>query len=318
MTQDNLPQDSLAPSDGIDGADKLHDHHRRQLSALMDGALPPDEARFLLRRLQHDGELGGCWERWQMTGEVLRGRLVAPLPQDFSRRVASAIAREPIPSSPAKGGPRWMRWSGGAIAASAALVALFMARQQSPVPAFDQGQPAQIVAASSAPATPIPQPVAPQAPASDPDAAATLAAATIAVAEVPRRVANRRSSRSQSQRAAIRTPARVAEPVMIAVNGAPASSSAAIETPVSTAPASTEVAASDPFAKQSIAPSRPWPSAVLPQYSASSALNVDYGTASYYPFQPRLPASRASNEPSPNEPSASDAAAPDSQDGPQR
>ena len=34
--------------------DKLDIHHRQQLSALMDGDLPADEARFLLRRLQHD------------------------------------------------------------------------------------------------------------------------------------------------------------------------------------------------------------------------------------------------------------------------
>ena len=32
---------------------------REQLSALMDGALPPDQTRYLLRRLQHDGYLKG-------------------------------------------------------------------------------------------------------------------------------------------------------------------------------------------------------------------------------------------------------------------
>ena len=44
--------------------DKLDIHHRQQLSALMDGELLADEARFLLRRLQHDRDLAGCWERW--------------------------------------------------------------------------------------------------------------------------------------------------------------------------------------------------------------------------------------------------------------
>ena len=34
---------------------------REQLSALMDGALPADETRFLLRRLQHDASLTECW-----------------------------------------------------------------------------------------------------------------------------------------------------------------------------------------------------------------------------------------------------------------
>ena len=53
--------------------DKLDIHNRQQLSALMDGELSPDEARFLLRRLQHDEELGSTWERWQLCGDVLRG-----------------------------------------------------------------------------------------------------------------------------------------------------------------------------------------------------------------------------------------------------
>ena len=41
------------------GHDKLDLHQRQQLSALVDGELAPDQARFLLRRLQHDAELSG-------------------------------------------------------------------------------------------------------------------------------------------------------------------------------------------------------------------------------------------------------------------
>jgi len=61
---------------------------REQLSALMDGALPPDQTRFLLRRLQHDAPLAECWERWRLAGEAMRG--LAPtqrLPPDFASRV---------------------------------------------------------------------------------------------------------------------------------------------------------------------------------------------------------------------------------------
>src|SRR3546814_12877083 len=71
--------------------DKLDDHHRQQLSAMLDGELLPDQAKFMLRRLEHDGELAACWERWQVCGEVMRGRQGALLPADFSRRVAAAI-----------------------------------------------------------------------------------------------------------------------------------------------------------------------------------------------------------------------------------
>ena len=66
--------------------------HREQLSAMMDGALSADEARFLLRRMEHDDELADCWERWQFTGDALRGIAGRALPADFSRRVGRAIA----------------------------------------------------------------------------------------------------------------------------------------------------------------------------------------------------------------------------------
>jgi len=151
------------------GIDRMEIHYRQQLCALIDGDLPPDEARFLLRRLQHDAELGGCWERWQMIGEALRGRAVAPLPGDFSQRVASAVAAEPIAARAAYAasgggalampGSRWMRWGGGALAASVALVALFMARQQTPSGmAPDSETSATIVAAAPASVPPAREP----------------------------------------------------------------------------------------------------------------------------------------------------------------
>src|SRR5690606_36407727 len=77
MTHDNQDIDiefQQAPPD------RLYAHNRRQLSAMLDGELSPDQARFMLRRLQHDGELAACWERWQVCGDVLRGRGHSLLP----------------------------------------------------------------------------------------------------------------------------------------------------------------------------------------------------------------------------------------------
>ena len=91
-------------------SDKFEVHYRQQLSALIDGELPADEARFLLRRLQHDEELSGCHERWQLCGDVLRGMASAPAPADFAARVrlavrvgcgAGAVVQWPLRS------PRW-------------------------------------------------------------------------------------------------------------------------------------------------------------------------------------------------------------------
>ena len=107
--------------------DKLDIHHRQQLSALMDGELLADEARFLLRRLQHDRDLAGCWERWQLCGDVLRDRAQAPAPAGFAERVALAIAGDAAASNAAQAAPSapaarprnlQARWGGGALAAS--------------------------------------------------------------------------------------------------------------------------------------------------------------------------------------------------------
>ena len=49
----------MSPADDIDtlqlgpDPDKLELYHRQQLSAMLDGELPQDQARFLRRRLQH-------------------------------------------------------------------------------------------------------------------------------------------------------------------------------------------------------------------------------------------------------------------------
>ncbi|HET6396322.1 MAG TPA: sigma-E factor negative regulatory protein, partial [Pseudoxanthomonas sp.] len=99
------------------GADRLEIHHRQQLSALVDGDLAPDEARFLLRRLQHDQELAGCYERWQLYGQALRGQVRDLAAPDFGARVAAAVQAEAATAAAAPSGARratWTRWGGGA------------------------------------------------------------------------------------------------------------------------------------------------------------------------------------------------------------
>ena len=245
---------------------------REQLSALMDGALPADETRFLLRRLQHDASLAECWERWRLSGEVMRGLAPAQrLPADFASRVSAAIfdegrgavGGESVESRARK--PVWLRWGGGAaMAASLAVVVGFVARQPAVDPAGITPQ-TQVAAASTtldpAPVPSLPGPAAPSLPA----ASDTLVAAG-AIAAVARPQRNRDIARSVQAARVSPAPLRERESQAVATGNLP------IDAP------------------QPDIVTRPWPRSVLPQYAGNSALTVGFGeharaAAPYNPFQ---------------------------------
>ena len=52
-------------------------HDRETLSALFDGELRGDAARFALKRLGHDAQWRQACGRWQLYGDVLRGQATA-------------------------------------------------------------------------------------------------------------------------------------------------------------------------------------------------------------------------------------------------
>lgn len=104
------------------------DSVREQLSALMDGELPPDSARFLSKRLGNDAELVATWERWHCGRDILRqqGSLA---PVDFCAKVREAIEAEgtvPAMRVPAASGRLWRGLAGGTIAAGVAAFALML------------------------------------------------------------------------------------------------------------------------------------------------------------------------------------------------
>jgi negative regulator of sigma E activity len=288
------------------GPDKFDTHYRLQLSSMMDGELSLDEARFLLRRLRHDEELNGCWERWQLCGDILRGQAQAPAPAGFAQRVALAIAAEPQRSAANRDSASHRsrgslaRWGGGALAASVALVALFMARQQGPQDNTQTGLPAVatqtptdtgrgVAAGSSSPAVGS---------ASAADAMASAATEPVAVASVPRRQDNAvRRGATRTQQAgrnasrAAREPQRAVASAMPPSLPAIAAPSPALVPPIDN-PFSKAPVASQPVASMSSPQARPWPRAVLQPYpSASGGLTVglpgDSAQQTFYPFEPR-------------------------------
>lgn len=241
---------------------------REQLSALMDGALPPDQTRFLLRRLQHDAPLAECWERWRLGGEVMRGLAPAQrMPADFALRVGAALRGEAVavPQVAGKRSPAWLRWGGGAaMAASLAVVAL-LARQ----PAVDAPAASMPLASSAEPVGEVvADPASPTQATVDAGNVAQALTVASAVAATSRPVRNRGNERS---RAAAR-----AQPAVIDADAREAQGAIAnIAVPV----------------PQPDIVTRPWPRSVLPQY-ASGGLAVGFGdhsrgAAAYNPFKPQ-------------------------------
>jgi sigma-E factor negative regulatory protein RseA len=103
---------------------------REQLSALMDGELPRDQALFLLKRLERDEALRQEWERLHRIRDGFNA-VEQRATSDFSSRVMAAIAAEAVatgqPALRARtaGMPRWLQtMAGGAVAAGVAWVAL--------------------------------------------------------------------------------------------------------------------------------------------------------------------------------------------------
>lgn len=272
--------------------DKIDNHYFQQLSALVDGDLAPDQARFLLRRMEHDTELSGCLERWQLCGDALRGQTRAPAPADFAGRVAAAIAAESLQpatrAASARGRGNLAKWGGGALAASIAAIALFVVRQQVPDETPAQAAPTM---ASQTPASNNEEGSI------DPglQGATTVTAASVAVASIPRRQNDARRSATRNQQAARKAAIARAVPdrAVASVATVPPVIRAIPGTVIAGAPAAG--AAHDSFSNLQInAPAaRPWPRAVLPQYSGSGAFNAGYSTdrvvQSFYPFEPRLP-----------------------------
>jgi len=123
MTMRALPKDQSTDT-------PFHTDYRQQLSALMDGELEADQARFLLRRISHDEALAACQERWQLMGDVLRGQATALAPAGFSAQVQRALENESAVQPKTKS--RWKLWRAGmALAASIAAVSVLLVTRTS-------------------------------------------------------------------------------------------------------------------------------------------------------------------------------------------
>lgn len=69
-----------------------------QLSALIDGEFDVASAEHLITSIQSGGEMEGCWQRYHLIGDAMRGDRY--LSADFSARVMNELEAEPTVLAP--------------------------------------------------------------------------------------------------------------------------------------------------------------------------------------------------------------------------
>ncbi len=128
---------------------------REQISAFLDGELPPAETDLLLKRFARDAELRAYFGRCALIGEACRGSIgTRPMSRGVAARVQLAIEAE----APHHGGARvrrpvsarfWRHAASGAIAAGVAVFAVLALQQRADTPTLTASTSA------GAPASPV-------------------------------------------------------------------------------------------------------------------------------------------------------------------
>jgi sigma-E factor negative regulatory protein RseA len=110
----------------------MTDQIREQMSALLDGELPPGEVSLLVRRMARDAELKRAFGNYVVAGEALRSPGGTLASSGFAARVSAAIDADapgvPQPAAePVREPLRWRRpLAAAAVAAGAAVAAVLL------------------------------------------------------------------------------------------------------------------------------------------------------------------------------------------------
>jgi sigma-E factor negative regulatory protein RseA len=139
---------------------QTHQDARENLSVSMDGELPVEQLRFLLRRLDHDEALRQAWSGSHFARDGLRREISVYASAGFATRVMQAIEQETVVATTPSRRHAWLRWSGGGVIAASVAAAALMISQ----PAGDTGRlnSASVTGSSEvALSTPASTPVAP-------------------------------------------------------------------------------------------------------------------------------------------------------------
>lgn len=291
----------MTPGSNTSNHRPLHPRDDREaLSALFDGQLPDDAARFAFKRLDHDAGWRDTCGRWQLIGDALRGEATTAAPAGFAAGVMQKLTAEGqvaaaspvapgVDAAPAMVATR-RRWFGGAALAASVVVAAVLVARPFSQPSATPAQ-TQVVAGAVAPAV-APERVAQRVAQSGERAAPATtsmapspSATTLAATAAPSAARHRSSRPAGTALRSVRPSVDDTATVVAAVE--PATAQKPFHPPID------EIA------------TRPWPRAVLPETGGGS-LTVGFGatstpTASLYPFEPRLP-DAAATKPAATEP----------------
>ena len=116
---------------------------RESLSAGMDGELPVEQLRFLLRRLDHDASLRQTWTGYHLARDGLRREGSLRASSGFAARVMLAIDAQSNATPVISRRHHWLRWSGGGVIAAGVAAAALMIGQPT-------GDPGRMDSAASA------------------------------------------------------------------------------------------------------------------------------------------------------------------------
>lgn len=129
-----------------------------QVSAFLDGELPPSETELLLKRLTRDGELRESFGRYALIGEAVRGAGPHVLTRGFASRVNLAIDGEPVQATSLAQHARAARWwrplAGVTVAAGVATVAIVALQQRAISPGVRGASPALVQNVNTLPGAP--------------------------------------------------------------------------------------------------------------------------------------------------------------------
>ncbi len=126
---------------------------KEEISALVDGEVQGTQAGHIITALEQEPELRHCWRHYHLIGAVLRGSGRAEVKTCLCERVAKALESEPVVFAPRalRPGMPALKWfTGLAVAASIAAVAVLSVQTTPPQRVQLAAVPAPVMAVQQA------------------------------------------------------------------------------------------------------------------------------------------------------------------------